>query len=170
MNPHNIHQNPLTLRMWIIWIHEFPYEFDVPYIRKMPERKFLTSNPTRHNAGTYKVGHSSAAWALLERGLHFWSQTFGLSQLWQFDAICPEQVLWTWALLGHIFHLRHFSECITWENASPHCKDFWFFYGDTWDWKKWNPTTPFRQGFFSHHPLLVGWSGTSAHLPKETNF
>lgn len=28
-------------------------------------------------------------------------------------AICREKVLWTWALLGHIFHLRHFSECIT---------------------------------------------------------
>ena len=77
----------------------------------MPERKFLTSNPTRHNAGTYKVGHSSVAWAQLERGLHFWSQTLVLASygnLLQFALrkFCELE------LSRYIFHLRHFSECI----------------------------------------------------------
>lgn len=69
----------------------------------MPERKFLTSNPTRHNAGTYKVGHSSVAWAPLERGLHFWKQTFGFSQLWQFalNKFCELELCWgTFSTLG----------------------------------------------------------------------
>ena len=144
MNPHNIHQNSLTLRMWIIWIHEFPYEFDV-FVRKMPERKFLTCNPTRHNAGTYKVGHSSVAWAQLERGLHFWSSYGNLPWKSSVNLSSPGTFCITSSQGFLIFPWRHLRLA------------------------KWHPTTSFVRAFFpTTHSWWKGFG--QAHLPKETNF
>ena len=110
---------------------------------------FLTSNPTRHNAGTYKVGHSSVAWAQLSLLV----ANFGFTR--------------------HIFHLRYFLRMHHLRKGIDFRNDVRFFYVETWrilqlplsGTSSWYLCTTIHSGGV----LCIFKNIGQAHLPKEAN-